>query len=127
MGAGKWRAGLSTANVLELSGKTVGIVGFGNVGRQLARKLMGFDVRVLYHDIAELMPGRDLELWATAVSLDDLLAGSDVVSMHVPLDSVTQVRFTLITLCRYWHPHYTDLLVTLAVTRQWRALSFSRG
>lgn len=67
--AGKWRAGLSTENVLELSGKTIGIVGFGNVGRQLARKASGFDVRIIYHDIDELMPGRDLELGATAVSL----------------------------------------------------------
>ena len=67
--AGKWRADLSTDHILELSGKTVGLVGFGNVGRQLARKLGGFDVRILYHDIVELMPGRDLELGATAASL----------------------------------------------------------
>jgi phosphoglycerate dehydrogenase-like enzyme len=67
--AGKWRSGLSTEHVLELSGKTVGVIGFGNVGRQLARKLAGFDVHILYHDIVELMPGRDLELSATAVSL----------------------------------------------------------
>ena len=49
-----------------------------------------FDVRVLYTDVLELMPGRDLELGATAVDLATLLAQSDVVSMHVPLDSVTQ-------------------------------------
>jgi phosphoglycerate dehydrogenase-like enzyme len=67
--AGKWRSGLSTEHVFELSGKTVGVIGFGNVGRQLARKLAGFDVRILYHDIIELMPGRDLELGATAASL----------------------------------------------------------
>jgi phosphoglycerate dehydrogenase-like enzyme len=87
---GQWRAGLSTRNVFELSGKCVGVIGFGNVGRQLARKLSGFDVRIIYHDVVELMPGRDLELGATAVDLPTLLAEADVVSMHVPLDSVTQ-------------------------------------
>ena len=76
--AGKWRSGLDPGGVLELSGKTVGVVGFGNVGRQLARKLSGFDVRVLYTDVLELMPGRDLELGATAVDLPELLAESDV-------------------------------------------------
>ena len=46
--AGNWRSGLNTEQVLELSGKTVGVIGFGNVGRQVTRKLGGFDVKVLY-------------------------------------------------------------------------------
>jgi phosphoglycerate dehydrogenase-like enzyme len=88
---GKWRDGVDQLPVrTEISGKTVGIIGFGNIGRQVARRLSGFDCEVLYHDVIELMPGRDQELGAQAVDLDHLLRVSDIVTIHVPLNSSTR-------------------------------------
>jgi phosphoglycerate dehydrogenase-like enzyme len=87
---GNWRDGVDQLPVrTEINGKTVGIIGFGNIGRQVARRLSGFDCEVLYHDLVELMPGRDQELGAQAVDLDHLLRSSDIVTVHVPLNSST--------------------------------------
>jgi phosphoglycerate dehydrogenase-like enzyme len=76
---GQWnRTGQHTPWLL--SGSTVGLIGFGQIGRTVARRLTGFEVRVLVTDpIAP--PERAVE----AVSLDALLAQSDVVSLHAPL------------------------------------------
>jgi len=81
---GGWRdavAGLPMRS--EIAGKTVGLVGFGNIGRLVARRLSGFDVELLCYDIVELTPGRALELGAKAVPFDELLQRSDIVSLHV--------------------------------------------
>ena len=65
---GKWRSGVDQLPVrTEINGKTVGIIRFGNIGRQVSRRISGFDCEVLYHDLIELMPGRDGELGAQAV------------------------------------------------------------
>ena len=76
---GKW----SRFTMRELKDKTVGIVGFGRIGRRLAQLLQGFDVKILAYD-----PYMNAETAAqakvTPVSLDELLAESDVVSLHLP-------------------------------------------
>jgi phosphoglycerate dehydrogenase-like enzyme len=73
---GEWnRVGLHTAWLL--AGATVGLVGFGAIGRLVARRLTGFDVRLLIHDPA--YDGGD------AVDLPTLLRSADVVSLHAPL------------------------------------------
>lgn len=91
---GNWRNGVDQLPVrTEINGKTIGIVGFGNIGRQVARRLSGFDCEVLYYDIVELMPGRDRELGAQAVDLDHLLRVCDIVTAHVPLNSSTRGMF----------------------------------
>ena len=72
---GEWRSGVDQLPVrTEINGKTVGIIGFGNIGRQVSRRISGFDCEVLYHDLIELMPGRDGELGAQAVDLDTCYA-----------------------------------------------------
>jgi phosphoglycerate dehydrogenase-like enzyme len=63
-----------------LSGGTVGLVGFGQIGRIVAERLRGFDVRVIVND-----PIEPRDTGVEAMSLDALLAASDVVSLHVPL------------------------------------------
>ena len=91
---GNWRNGVDQLPVrTEISGKTIGIVGFGNIGRQVARRLSGFDCEVLYYDPVEMMPGRDRELGTQAVELDHLLRISDIVTVHVPLNSSTRGMF----------------------------------
>ena len=87
---GAWRDGVDDLPLRsELSGKTVGLVGFGNTGRQVARRLSGFDVDLVYNDVIDVLPGREGELGATSLPLDNLLSVADVVSLHVPLTSAT--------------------------------------
>ncbi|HYG70015.1 MAG TPA: D-glycerate dehydrogenase, partial [Anaeromyxobacteraceae bacterium] len=68
----------------HVSGKTLGLVGFGRIGQAVARRARGFDLRVLYVSPREIdFPG------ARRVSLDALLRESDFVSLHVPLTPET--------------------------------------
>ena len=70
----------------ELSGRTVGIVGFGSVGRDLAQLVRAFGCPVLAHDVRPFDPESGVE----PADLDDLLARSDVVSLHVTLSEATR-------------------------------------
>ena len=76
---GKW----SRFPMRELSKKTVGIVGFGRIGKRLAELLAGFDVEILAYD-PYMNEAAAAERKVTPVSLDELLARSDVVSLHLP-------------------------------------------
>ena len=64
----------------ELEGKTVGIIGYGNMGKSFAKKLRGFDVQVLCHDILKNVGDNN----AKQVSLEKLQQKSDVLSLHIP-------------------------------------------
>lgn len=69
---------------LDISaGATLGIVGLGRIGRAVARRAQAFSMTVIAHD-PHHAPGDKID-GVTITSLDDLLAGSDVVSLHVPL------------------------------------------
>ncbi len=70
---------------IELEGKTVGIIGYGNMGNAFARKLVGFDCKVICHDIIE-DKGND---YAQQVSLKELQERADVVSLHTPWTELT--------------------------------------
>lgn len=72
----------------ELGGKTVGVVGTGHIGAAFARIMLGFGCRVVAHD---LRPSDEVSALGVAyLALPDLLAVSDVVSLHVPLDPTTR-------------------------------------
>ncbi len=73
----------------ELTDKTVGLVGFGHVGRLVRRRLRGFDVRVLVYD-PFLGPDEPAAHDVEAVSLDRLFAEADVVSLHARLSAETR-------------------------------------
>jgi D-3-phosphoglycerate dehydrogenase / 2-oxoglutarate reductase len=77
----------------QLSGKTVGIVGFGAIGRAYARLLRGFDAKVNYFDIVHAPPALCRELNATYTDFDTLLSSSDIISVHTPLTEATRHRF----------------------------------
>lgn len=64
----------------ELEGKTVGIIGYGNMGKSFAKKLRGFDVKVICHDILDNVGDEN----ATQVSIQELKNQSDVISLHLP-------------------------------------------
>jgi glyoxylate reductase len=84
--SGAWATRWSAAPFLghDVSGSTLGIVGLGRIGRALARRARGFDMRVLYHQRTQL-DEPELEYR----TLDELLRDSDVVSIHAPLSSET--------------------------------------
>jgi D-3-phosphoglycerate dehydrogenase len=64
----------------ELEGKTVGLIGYGNMGKSFAKKLKGFEVTVLCYDIQENVADEN----AAQVSLTELQQKSDVLSLHIP-------------------------------------------
>lgn len=69
----------------ELLGKTFGIIGYGNMGKATARRLSGFGVEVIFHDI---LPNLSDE-FATQVSLEELQKRADILSLHIPLTDKT--------------------------------------
>jgi phosphoglycerate dehydrogenase-like enzyme len=68
----------------ELAGKTVGIVGAGMIGQTIAKRLSGFEVKLLYHDPVRLPADVAAKLNMNYRELDDLLRESDVVTLHAP-------------------------------------------
>lgn len=72
---------------MELHGKTMGIVGLGRIGAAVARRALGFGMRVVYHNRRRANPTVERETSARYVDLDTLLATSDVVSLHCPLNA----------------------------------------
>ncbi len=69
----------------ELLGKTVGLIGYGNMGKATAKRLSGFGCTVIFHDI---LPDLSDE-FATQVSLEELKERAEVVSLHIPLTEQT--------------------------------------
>lgn len=76
-----------------VSGKTLGIVGMGGVGRAAARRARGFSMRLLYHDPVRAPAGVERELGATWMPIERLLAESDFVSIHARLTPGTRHLF----------------------------------
>jgi glyoxylate reductase len=83
-----WRWGLLWG--ADIHGKTLGVVGFGRIGRAVARRALGFGMRVLYHDSVRADAATERELRATATDLDTLLRESDFVSLHTLLTPETR-------------------------------------
>ncbi|NMR35074.1 hydroxyacid dehydrogenase [Chryseobacterium aquaticum] len=69
----------------ELLGKTVGLIGYGNMGKATAKRLSGFGCKVIFHDI---LPNLSDE-FATQVSLEELKEKAEVLSLHIPLSDET--------------------------------------
>ncbi|MFW6174812.1 MAG: 2-hydroxyacid dehydrogenase [Chloroflexota bacterium] len=74
----------------DLDGQTVGIVGLGRIGSRVARRLQGWDCKVIYHDVAEFPEEYEQELEVERVPFDELLRSADVVTLHVPLERTTR-------------------------------------
>ncbi len=70
---------------IELEGKTIGIIGYGNMGKAFAKKLKGFDCEVICYDIKENIGDKN----AKQVSLNEVFANADVLSLHTPQTRLT--------------------------------------
>ena len=74
----------------DVYGKTLGIVGCGEIGRAVAQRAFGFSMRVLYHQRNRLPQSEEKRLDAELVSLKQLLQESDFITLHVPLTEETK-------------------------------------
>jgi glyoxylate reductase len=90
--AGKWGTEWvsTTLLALEVTGATLGIIGLGRIGRAVARRARGFDMRLLYTKRDRLPESQESDLGVEFRSLDDLLQEADIVTVHVPLTPETE-------------------------------------
>jgi len=88
--AGKWEKKKFMGR--EVSGKTVGIVGLGNIGRLVAKRLSGFDVRLLGYD-PMISAERARDMGIEPSDLETLFAESDYVTLHIPENEETRGAF----------------------------------
>ncbi len=89
--AGGWRSGRGgELRLYELWHSTVGIVGMGRIGQEVARRLQNWDSEIVYYDPFRLPPERERELNVRYLELDDLLGAADVITVHVPLNEKTR-------------------------------------
>jgi lactate dehydrogenase-like 2-hydroxyacid dehydrogenase len=83
--AGRWKGWyLKQFLGMDVHHATLGILGFGRIGRRVARRALGFDMTVLYHDGQKADADAERAGNATFVSMDELLARADILSIHVP-------------------------------------------
>ena len=85
--SGKWERGLFMGS--EVRGKTLGLLGLGRIGTEVARRARAFEMNVLAYD-PFISAERAAQLGVTPASLDDVLAQADIVSIHVPLLDATR-------------------------------------
>ncbi|BAV94096.1 2-hydroxyacid dehydrogenase [Ichthyobacterium seriolicida] len=98
--SGKWNREKNRG--VEIAGKTIGIIGYGNMGRTFAKKLCGFGSKVLAYDIK-----RDYaDKFAQEVSIDHLFEQADILSFHVPIDDSTKNMFNEDFVNKFHKPFY---------------------
>jgi phosphoglycerate dehydrogenase-like enzyme len=89
--AGTWRAAdFAAIRTYEVEGKRLGIVGLGNIGKKVARRVQGFDMDVVYYEILRLTEDQEDALGVRFALFTELLRTSDIVTLHVPLNDVTR-------------------------------------
>jgi glyoxylate reductase len=85
---------------IDVYGKTLGIVGLGKIGQAVARRARGFDMPLLYTQRTRLSAEQEAALGVQYASLDELIAQSDILSLHAPLTPETRHLINRDTLAR---------------------------
>ncbi len=84
----QWEIDMMTGH--DIHGHTLGIFGLGRIGQAMARRASGFDMRVIYHDVASATPETEQACGIEYVDRDTLFRESDFLSIHVPLNEHTR-------------------------------------
>lgn len=87
---GSWSGNRHGMDMFTLNGKTLGIIGMGAIGREVAHRAQAFGMSVVYHDVREVDTAEWGSVQPVAVSLHELLERSDLISLHLHLDEKTQ-------------------------------------
>lgn len=87
---------------MELKGKTFGIIGYGHMGKAVAKRLQGFGCKVIFHDIVPNLSDEN----AKEVSLEELQKTADVVSLHIPLTEQTHYYIDELFISKMAKPFY---------------------
>ncbi len=74
---------------LDIHHATLGILGLGRIGQVVAKRAIGFEMKVIYHDVRRATPEIEQTYRATFVTKEELLSQSDIVTIHVPYSSAT--------------------------------------
>lgn len=85
-----WKGIDSGLHTFTIHGKTVGIIGLGHIGRQVAQRLAPFGAELIYYDPFPAKPEVEQALGVERCTLDDLLGRADIVTLHVPLNDQTR-------------------------------------
>jgi phosphoglycerate dehydrogenase-like enzyme len=88
--SGAWLKEEGRGTQRQLAGKKVGLIGLGAIGREVAKRLSGFDVRLSYYDPVPAPAAVEQQLSIERRELDELIAASDVISLHLPLQAQTR-------------------------------------
>jgi D-3-phosphoglycerate dehydrogenase len=88
---------------LEIKGKTIGIIGYGNMGRSFAQRLSGFDCKVIAYDKYKTNYSDE---YAEQCSLEEIFSQSDVLSFHTPLTEETKYMFNSSFIQQFKKPFY---------------------
>jgi len=86
----QWKSKLDQYRIVEITNKTVGIVGLGRIGKQVAKRLKGFDTKTIYSDVIDIDEEVRQDLNAEPVEFDELLREADIITLHVPLTRRTR-------------------------------------
>ena len=86
---GRWNEPVTGQNTFEMAGKKVGVLGIGNIGKQVAKRVQSFDAQVQYYDLYPLDDEVSKNLGVTYVSLEELFRTSDIITCHTPLTGDT--------------------------------------
>lgn len=74
---------------VDLAGKSIGIIGFGNIGQAVARRCNAFDMKVLYNKRTPLSAVEEQKQLVSYASIDDIFSVCDIISLHTPLTDAT--------------------------------------
>lgn len=82
---GQWLMWEYRPSSYEMNGKTHGFIGFGNIGRETAKRSQAFGTNIIYYDKFRLPEDKEKELGVSYMELDEVLKKSDIISLHIPL------------------------------------------